>query len=40
MFVDSPNRYGLPPFYVLHAWLWKSNPLGPLNPYTPRVDCP
>ena len=20
---SSPNRYGLPPFYELHAWIWK-----------------
>jgi hypothetical protein len=26
--VTSPNRYGLPPFYELHAWLWKPNPSG------------
>jgi hypothetical protein len=19
-FIDSPNRYGLPPFYELHVW--------------------
>ncbi len=40
MFVDAPNRFGLPPFYMLHVWLWKSNPLGLFNPYNPRVDCP
>jgi hypothetical protein len=40
MFVDSPNRFGLPPFYMLHAWLWKSNPLGLFNPYNPLVHCP
>jgi hypothetical protein len=22
------NRYGLPAFYELHAWLWKDNPIG------------
>ena len=26
--VDAGNRYGLPPFYELHAWLWKHNPNG------------
>src|SRR5688572_8949295 len=25
-FVAEPNRYGLPPFYALHAWAWKGNP--------------
>jgi hypothetical protein len=24
-FTASPNRYGLPPFYSLHAWVWKNN---------------
>ena len=24
--VDSPNRYGIPPFYELHAWAWKDQP--------------
>jgi hypothetical protein len=38
-FTDSPNRYGLPPFYALHAWIWKPNPSGMLKPYNPRVDC-
>ena len=35
----SPNRYGLPPFYALHAWLFRGNPLGQLQPWNPRVDC-
>src|SRR6266508_697652 len=26
--MPSPNRYGLDPFYELHAWLWKHNPSG------------
>jgi hypothetical protein len=38
--VPSPNRYGLPPFYALHAWIWKANPLGMFAPYNPRVTCP
>jgi hypothetical protein len=38
-FTDSPNRYGIPPFYALHAWIWKPNPSGILEPYNPRVDC-
>ena len=40
MFVDAPNRFGLPPFYMLHVWFWKTNPLGLFNPYNPRVHCP
>jgi hypothetical protein len=37
--VDSPNRYGLPPFYALHAWAWKVNPSGDFYAWNPRVDC-
>jgi hypothetical protein len=40
MFVTSPNRYGLPPFYALHVWLWKDNPSGRFNPWNPTVKCP
>ena len=38
-FTDEPNRYGLPPFYSLHAWIWKPNPSGILTPWNPRVSC-
>jgi hypothetical protein len=38
-FTDSPNRYGIPPFYALHAWLWKPNSSGDLEPWNPRIDC-
>ncbi len=37
--VASPNRYGLPPFYELHAWVWKHNPIGMFNDWNPRVSC-
>lgn len=37
--VGSPNRYGLPPFFELHAWIWKANPLGVFNDWNPRVSC-
>jgi hypothetical protein len=36
---NSPNRYGIPPFYALHAWLWKPNASGDLEPWNARVDC-
>jgi hypothetical protein len=39
-FTDAPNRYGLPPFYSLHVWLWKDNPAGALEMWNPNVDCP
>jgi hypothetical protein len=38
-FTPSPNRYGLPPFYALHAWIWKPNPSGLLFAWNPRVSC-
>jgi len=25
---ESPNRFGLPPFYTLHVWAWMDNPNG------------
>jgi hypothetical protein len=37
--VTSPNRYGLPPFYELHAWLWKPNPSGTFYEWNPNVSC-
>jgi hypothetical protein len=38
-YVPSPNRYGLPAFYALHAWIWKPNPSGLLSAWNPRVAC-
>jgi hypothetical protein len=40
MLVTAPNRYGLPDFYALHAWLWKTNPSGQFDPWNPDVKCP
>ena len=36
----APNRYGLPAFYSLHAWVWKHNPRGVLEMWNPTVHCP
>jgi hypothetical protein len=36
----SPNRYGLPAFYSLHAWIFKANPAGTFAMWNPRVHCP
>jgi hypothetical protein len=33
------NRYGLPPFYQRHLWLWAPNPLGIYEDWNPRVSC-
>jgi hypothetical protein len=38
-FTDAPNRYGLPPFYSLHVWLWKNNPAGTFTMWNPSVHC-
>jgi hypothetical protein len=33
------NRFGLPAFYSLHAWLWKDNPAGMFESWNPAVRC-
>ena len=38
--VPAGNRYGLPDFYELHAWIWKHNPAGMFEDWNPNVDCP
>lgn len=40
MLTPAGNRYGLPPFYALHAWIWKFNPSGTFAMWNPRVSCP
>jgi hypothetical protein len=37
--VPAGNRYGLPPFYEIHVWLWTQNPRGMFNDWNPRVSC-
>ena len=37
--VPAGNRYGLPAFYELHAWLFRSNPSGMFEDWNPRVSC-
>jgi hypothetical protein len=37
--LPSPNRYGLPAAYELHAWVWKHNPRGMFDDWNPRVSC-
>jgi hypothetical protein len=34
------NRFGLPPYYSLHAWIWDPNPTDLFAPWNPRVSCP
>jgi hypothetical protein len=38
-FNPAPNRYGLDPFYELHVWAWKDNPVGPFADNNPDVTC-
>jgi hypothetical protein len=38
-FFESPNRFGLPPFYTLHVWAWKDNPNGTFTNWNPAVSC-
>ena len=40
MTTDAGNRFGLPAFYSLHAWIWKFNPSGTFAMWNPRVICP
>jgi hypothetical protein len=37
--LPAGNRYGLPDFYEMHAWIWKDNPLGMHNDWNPNVTC-
>jgi hypothetical protein len=36
---ESPNRFGLPPFYTLHVWAWKDNPTGMFVNWHAKVSC-
>jgi hypothetical protein len=33
------NRFGLPAFYSLHAWIWKHNRAGAFAMWNPDVTC-
>jgi hypothetical protein len=37
--VEAPNRYGLPSFYALHAWVWRHNAHGMFADMNPQVSC-
>ena len=37
--VGAGNRYGLPAFYELHAWIWRPNPRGMFDDWNPKVSC-
>jgi hypothetical protein len=36
---ESPNRFGLPPFYTLHVWAWKDSPTGTFVNWHSNVKC-
>jgi hypothetical protein len=36
---SAPNRFGIPAFYSLHAWIWKRNPAGTFAMFNPKVTC-
>jgi hypothetical protein len=38
-YVGAGNRYGLDPFFALHAWIWKRNSSGLFYAWNPRVRC-
>jgi hypothetical protein len=38
-FVPAGNRYGLPPFYEIQAWIWMHNPSGMFQDWNPRGSC-
>ena len=40
MLTPAENRYGLPAFYSLHAWVWGFNPDGEFAMWNRQVSCP
>jgi hypothetical protein len=38
-YVPAGNRYGLPPFWALHAWVFRDNPAGNVMAWNPHVSC-
>ena len=39
LFVDSPNRFNIPPFFELHVWAWRANPKGSFMDWNDNVTC-
>ncbi len=37
--IPAGNRYGLPPFYEIHAWIWMNNPSGMFEDWNPSGSC-
>ena len=38
-YFESPNRFGLPAFYTLHVWAWKTSPTGTFVNWNQNVSC-
>jgi len=38
-FVGEPNRYEVPAFWQVHAWVFESNPVGTFADFNPDVSC-
>src|SRR5262245_13760602 len=36
---EAPNRFGLPRFYTLHVWAWKTNPTGTFVNWHANISC-
>jgi len=36
---EAPNRFGLPAFYTLHVWAWKTNATGTYTNWHAGVSC-
>jgi hypothetical protein len=39
LFIDTPNRFGLPAFFELHVWAWRDNPQGAFVDWNNKVTC-
>jgi hypothetical protein len=39
-FTPAGNRFGLPAYFSLHAWVWDDNPAGQFEMWNPDVHCP
>ena len=37
--VDAGNRFGIPAYYELHVWMWKSNPRGVFDDWNSAASC-
>ena len=38
-YTPAPNRFGIPAFWSLHAWVFKHNPAGNVMAWNPHVTC-